>query len=112
MIYRLVLAAIASIFIGDAAYAQEDVRNLKDPSMIAAGHDLFLAKQCAHCHGLDGRGGINLTERELDPKGIFQSIADGREKRGLRMPAWRDALTDEEIWQATAYVMSISQQPK
>ncbi len=69
-------------------------------------------KQCAHCHGVDGRGGINLTQRELDPKGIFQSIADGREKRGLRMPAWRDVMTDEEIWQATAYVMSISQQPK
>jgi len=28
------------------------------------------------------------------------------------MPAWRDVMTDEEIWQATAYVMSISQQPK
>jgi len=43
---------------------------------------------------------------------VFQSIADGREGRGLRMPAWRDVLTDEEIWKATAYVMSISRQPK
>jgi mono/diheme cytochrome c family protein len=24
------------------------------------------------------------------------------------MPAWREVLTDEEIWQATAYVLSIS----
>jgi mono/diheme cytochrome c family protein len=107
-----VMVVVAGILIGGVAFAEEDVPNLKDPKMIAAGHDLFLAKQCAHCHGVDGRGGINLTQRELDPKGIFQSIADGREKRGLRMPAWRDVLTDEEIWQATAYVMSISQQPK
>jgi mono/diheme cytochrome c family protein len=107
-----VMVVVAGIVISGVAFAEEDVPNLKNPKMIAAGHDLFLAKQCAHCHGVDGRGGINLTERELDPKGIFQSIADGREKRGLRMPAWRDVLTDEEIWQATAYVMSISQQPK
>ena len=112
MMHRLVLAAIASICMGDAAYPQEGIPNLKDPSMIAAGHDLFLQKQCAHCHGEDGRGGVNLARRELDPKGVFQSIADGRERSGLRMPAWRDVMTDEEIWKATAYVMSISQQPK
>ena len=112
MMYRLVLVATASMLIGEAAYPQEGVPNLKDPSTIAAGHDLFLQKQCAHCHGEDGRGGINLARRDLDPKGVFQSIADGREKSGLRMPAWRDVMTDEEIWRATAYVMSISRQPK
>jgi mono/diheme cytochrome c family protein len=112
MLYRLVLVAIGCIFIGSVAYSQVDVPNLKDPSMIAAGHDLFLQKQCAHCHGEDGRGGINLARRDLDPKGVFQSIADGREKSGLRMPAWREVMSDEEIWKATAYVMSISHQPK
>jgi mono/diheme cytochrome c family protein len=108
----LVTVAIAAILIAEVAHSEENVPNLKDPKVIAAGHDLFLAKQCAHCHGADGRGGINLTRRELDPKGVFQSIADGREKSGLRMPAWRGVLSDEEIWQATAYVLSISQQSK
>ena len=37
------------------------------------------------------------------------SIAEGREKNGVRMPAWREVLTDKEIWEATAYVLSISQ---
>jgi mono/diheme cytochrome c family protein len=106
------MAVIAGILIGDVAFSEENVPNLKDPTVIAAGHDLFLARQCAHCHGVDGQGGINLTRRELDPKGVFQSIAEGREKRGLRMPAWREVLSDEEIWQATAYVLSISQQSK
>jgi mono/diheme cytochrome c family protein len=107
-----VMVAVAGILIGAVAFSEENVPNLKDPKVIAAGHDLFLAKQCAHCHGADGKGGINLARRELDPKSVFQSIADGREKSGLRMPAWRDVMTDEEIWQVTAYVMSISQQPK
>lgn len=85
----------------------EDTPNLKDPTMISAGHALFLEKQCAHCHGEDGTGGVNLTRRVLDAKGVFISIADGREKNGIRMPAWREVLSDQEIWQATAYVLSI-----
>jgi mono/diheme cytochrome c family protein len=85
----------------------DELPNLKDPTMISAGHALFLEKQCAHCHGEDGAGGVNLTRRVLDAKGVFVSIADGREKNGIRMPAWREVLSDQEIWQATAYVLSI-----
>jgi mono/diheme cytochrome c family protein len=107
-----VMVVVAGILVGRVASAEEGVPNLKDPKIIAAGHNLFLAKQSAHCHGADGSGGIDLTQRELYPQDIFQSIADGREKKGLRMPAWRDVLSDEEIWQATAYVISISRQPK
>jgi len=59
--------------------------------------------------GRTARAGVNLARRDLDPKGVFIAIADGREKNGLRMPAWREVLTDDEIWQATAYVLSISQ---
>ena len=33
----------------------------------------------------------------LDAKGVFVSIADGREKNGIRMPAWREVLSDQEI---------------
>jgi mono/diheme cytochrome c family protein len=108
----LVTVAVAWIFMGDVAYSEENVPDLKDPNMISSGYDLFLEKQCAHFHGVDGKGGVNLARRDLDPKGVFQSIADGREKSGLRMPAWREVLTDEEIWKATAYVMSISHQSK
>jgi mono/diheme cytochrome c family protein len=86
----------------------DEMPNLSDPKIIAAGHALFLEKQCAHCHGEDGAGGVNLTRRVLDAKGVFISIADGREKNGVRMPAWREVLTDQEIWDATAYVLSIS----
>jgi len=102
---------VVCIVIGSAAHAGEHT-DLKDPKLISAGRSLFLEKQCAHCHGEDGKGGVNLARRDLDPLEVFQSIADGREKNGIRMPAWRDVLTDEEIWQATAYAMSISRQSK
>jgi len=109
----LVLGAIAAGAITSGAVVghanAEDAPNLKDPTMISAGHALFLEKQCAHCHGEDGTGGVNLTRRVLDAKGVFVSIADGREKNGIRMPAWREVLSDQEIWQATAYVLSICQ---
>ena len=108
----IVIVGVVAILVGDLGFSQENAPNLKDPKTIAAGHDLFLAKQCAHCHGPDGKGGINLARRELDPKGVFRSIAEGRDQRGLRMPPWRGLLTDEEIWQVTAYVMSISHHPK
>jgi mono/diheme cytochrome c family protein len=100
------------MFIGGAACAAGASADLKDPKVVAAGHELFLEKQCAHCHGEDGKGGVNLTRRSLDPAGVFQSIAEGREKNGIRMPAWREVLTDDEIEQVTAYVISISQQPR
>jgi len=104
---RVLLAAIASLAVAVPGSAQQDP-DLNDPKLIAAGHRLFLEKQCAHCHGEDGRGGVNLARRNLDPAGVFQSITDGREKNGIRMPSWRDVLTNDEIWQAKAYVMSIS----
>ena len=53
---RLVVAVVAGIVIGGAAFSQENTPKLEDPGMIAAGHDLFLAKQCAHCHGTENSG--------------------------------------------------------
>jgi mono/diheme cytochrome c family protein len=104
---RVLLAAIASLAVAVPGSAQQNP-DLNDPKLIAAGRQLFLGKQCAHCHGEDGRGGVNLARRNLDAAGVFQSISDGRERNGIRMPSWRDVLTTDEIWQATAYVMSIS----
>ena len=86
-----------------------DIANLKDPGMISAGSQLFQEKQCTYCHGQGGNGAIKLAGRsDLEPAYIFEAIADGRVKGAVRMPSWRDVLTDEQIWQATAYIMSLS----
>ena len=90
----------------------DDTPNLGDEKVIAEGRQIFLSKQCAHCHGEDGTGGVNLADRGLnDPKYVFQAISEGREKNGIRMPAWGEVLSDKEIWEATAYVLSISHKP-
>jgi mono/diheme cytochrome c family protein len=105
---RFAVAAIASLCWTAAVHADEKAPDVRDPKLIAAGHKVFLEKQCAHCHGEDGNGGINLTRRKLtDAKYVFEAISDGREKNGIRMPAWRDVLSDQEIWEAAAYVLSI-----
>jgi hypothetical protein len=81
--------------------------------VITAGHELYLEKQCAHCHGEDGRGGVNLAQRTLDAKGVFTSIADGRERNGIRMPEWRGVLSDKQIWEAQlTFCRSASQATK
>jgi mono/diheme cytochrome c family protein len=105
-------AAVASglllLVLAEAAKS-DDVPNLANPQMIAAGRQLFQAKQCAYCHGPDGNGGIKLAGRnDLEPTYIFQTIAEGRLHGNRRMPSWRGVLTDEQIWQATAYVMSLA----
>lgn len=90
----------------------QDMPDFKDPQVIEAGRALFLAKHCSNCHGARGDGGVNLTKRDLsDPNYVFQAIADGREKGGLRMPAFRGVMSDAEIWQAAAYVMSLANKP-
>src|SRR5258708_39915795 len=96
MMYRLVLVAIAWIFIGDAAYPQEDVPNLTDPNMIAAGHDLVLQKKCAHCHGEGGRGGGKLPPRRPCPQGGFPSNPKGPEREGLPLPGSPRGNTEPE----------------
>ena len=88
----------------------DDIPNLKDPGMISAGSQVFQEKQCTYCHGQGGNGAIKLAGRsDLEPAYIFETIAEGRVKGALRMPSWRGVLTDEQIWQATAYIMSLSQ---
>jgi mono/diheme cytochrome c family protein len=100
-------------FVRTAHSADTPVPDLTDPKTISAGHDLYLDKHCSHCHGATGEGGVNLAKRDLaNPSYVFEAIADGRERGGLRMPAWREVLSDQEIWQVTAYVISLSQNPK
>jgi mono/diheme cytochrome c family protein len=87
----------------------DDIPNLRDPGLIASGSQLFQEKQCTYCHGPRGNGAIKLAGRtDLDPAYIFKTIAEGREKGALRMPSWRGVLSDDQIWQATAYIMSLS----
>ena len=116
MTRTVVTLTAAMVFVGVAAAAYSDdnaIPDLSDPQVISAGRNVYMKKHCSHCHGANGDGGINLTKRDLtDPTNVFQAIAEGRERGSMRMPAGRDVLSDEEIWQTTAYVMSIGLKSK
>lgn len=89
------------------------------PAAIAAGRALFDAN-CALCHGPagDGRGRQSqfldpkprdLTDpswqRATSPRRLFFEIREGR--HGTAMPGW-PSLSDESVWQLTAFVRSLS----
>jgi cytochrome c oxidase cbb3-type subunit 3 len=79
------------------------------PDAVAAGHDLFGKMNCAGCHAYDLTGGMgpDLTDASWlyggKPGEIFHTISEGT-PRG--MPAWKDRLTPDQIWQVVSYIQS------
>src|SRR3954470_18824456 len=77
-----------------------------------AGHMLFGKMNCAGCHAYDLTGGMgpDLTDSSWQYGGkageIYHTIAEGT-PRG--MPAWKDKLSADEIWQLVAYIQSRKQ---
>ena len=92
-----------------------------DAATLAAGEQIYQAN-CAVCHGATGRGdgpgavGLNprpgdLTLHMLPGKHtdgqVFLWIRDGYP--GTAMPAWRDRLSEEQIWQVVTYLRTFGQ---
>ena len=82
------------------------------PDTIEAGHTLFGKMNCAGCHAYDLTGGMgpDLTDASWQyggkPGEIFHTISEGT-PRG--MPAWKDKLSPDEIWQLVDYIQSRKQ---
>lgn len=80
------------------------------PQALADGRRLFLAMNCASCHGYDATGGMgpNLTDKQWryagTPAAVFNSIAQGRPQG---MPSWGRTLPEEQIWSIVAYLESL-----
>lgn len=88
------------------------------PATIAAGGAIYAA-QCAGCHGRNGFGDGNAG-RALDPSPallnflvrmpgavdsyLLWTVAEGGLPFGSEMPAFKDRLSDEQIWQVIAYM--------
>ncbi len=108
---------LADLPLGDIAGAAklravDQIRNplRGDAGAIAEGHRLFIAMNCAGCHGYDAKGnmGPNLTDAYWryggTPADIYNSIYAGRPQG---MPAWGRALPAQDIWKIVAYLQSL-----
>ncbi|BCA55119.1 putative Cytochrome c [Nitrospira sp. KM1] len=82
------------------------------------GHDIY-ERQCATCHGTEGRGdgpqSISLSPRpgsllsaQISAKTdqeLMRIIANGKPRTA--MPGWKDSLSDEEQRAVLAYIRSL-----
>jgi cytochrome c oxidase cbb3-type subunit III len=87
----------------------------RNANALSQGQQLFTQMNCVGCHSHGGGGmGPALMDDEWRYGGridqIAGSIAEGRPNG---MPAWRDKLSSDQMWQLAAYVRSLSgQAPK
>ena len=77
---------------------------------IAQGQTLYMQMNCVGCHFHGGGGmGPALMDDEWRYGGridqIASTIAEGRPNG---MPAWRNKIPDEQVWELVAYVQSMS----
>jgi len=80
-----------------------------DGARVDAGARRF-AQSCAFCHGSAGAGGSAPALRgraDLTPADIETTIRNGRQRGGSVMPAWKGALSDAQIGELAAYLLSI-----
>lgn len=88
--------------------------DLDDPAHVAAGRHLFNTTCTGYCHGRDGIQGQapSLQNRpELDARRLHWVITKGRKRGGAVMPAWKDKLSAEQIWQLIAFILSLRDAP-
>ena len=92
--------------------------NVSQPERDVLSGRVIFSTICVRCHGIDGKGGgqmkftppvADLTspaiQGKLDAR-LFKSVHDG--KPNTAMGAWREALSDDEIWDALAYVRTLA----
>ena len=78
---------------------------------LASGKRLWTWYNCSACHGNGGGGGSGPALMDpqwvygWDSASIYQSIAEGRPNG---MPAFRGRIPEDQLWQLTAYVRSLS----
>lgn len=83
----------------------------RDPRALEEGKQLFVAYNCADCHGSEGSGGVGPSLQDNrwhfggDPGEVYESIEQGRP---AGMPAWGGHIPESQVWALVAYVRSLS----
>jgi len=90
---------------------------LSEDAAAVAGAEIF-ATNCATCHGSSGHGdgpaGAALNPQPKDLSVLQVQVSDGylfwrisEGSPGTAMVAWRGILSDEQIWQLTAFIRTL-----
>jgi mono/diheme cytochrome c family protein len=126
---RLVLVLSAAASLGEAPImTREQARSLTNPipygeDAVREGRKHYL-RLCQNCHGKDGRALESFDFEATDltsPDRYRHGATDGdlffstREGAGSDMPAFKEKLTDPQIWQVVWFLRSIgpeSQRPR
>ncbi|MEP6936133.1 MAG: cytochrome c [Nitrospirota bacterium] len=121
---KVLFAGIAALaFAGVAVLGYAGGPSLKDLNVSQPERDVLSGRVtfstiCIRCHGIDGKGDrqmkftppvADLTSPSIQGKldaRLFKSVHDG--KPNTAMGAWREAFTDDEIWDALAYIRTLA----
>jgi mono/diheme cytochrome c family protein len=98
----------------DAGAANLESADMNNPEVIALGKARF-NRSCFYCHGYEGAGGKAATlqrRADLTAEAIFNTISNGRIRGSAIMPPWKNTLTEEEIIQLVAYILSLRDMPE
>ena len=86
---------------------------LSDPSLVELGRQRF-DQACTYCHGKEGTGGKTRSfkgRKDLQARAVYDTIANGRRRGANIMPPWKNALSETQIWELVAYILSLSSAP-
>lgn len=113
---RVVLVGVAVLVFAGGASLKD--LNVSQPERDVVSGRVIYSTICIRCHGTDGKGNgqmkftppvADLTspavQGKLDAR-LFKSVHDGRPNTA--MGAWREALSDDEIWDALAYIRTLA----
>jgi mono/diheme cytochrome c family protein len=107
---RALLVFAAVLFAGFAVMSSGHRAATVASAQDATGSELF-ARNCARCHGPDGKGdsGPNLTseKRKAKWRDSSQPIANKITKGGFIMPSFKKKLTPAQISAIAEYVRSL-----
>ncbi len=108
----------------DAPEDPEFVEDFELEGTVEAGEAIYDAR-CASCHGDTGEGdgpaGVGMqppptdfTDVPLDPQRAYLVTREGGRAMGLSagMPAFRAALTEQELHDVTAYTLAFYEDPE
>lgn len=88
--------------------------DLRDVQHIETGYKIFSGLCAGYCHGPEGtakRGPALRNRPELKTHILFHVISNGRKRSGNPMPPWKGLLTETQIWQLVAYIVSLRDAP-